>query len=100
MITAEMLRDSQGLRDVAKTAGVTHATIHAWVTKGVAVGTGRVKLAAFRVGRHWAIPPGALDKFLADCNPAAPVLPESPAAEARRGADAKRRAAELLGGAR
>jgi len=50
-----------------------------------------------RVGGLWVIDPDHYAAFIKACNPEQPTLPESPAAEKRRGRIAMERAKRLIG---
>lgn len=83
---------------LAKRVGRDPVTVWNWITRGVTVNGVTVKLAARRIGRQWAIAPDEYQQFLKACNPEAPVLPESPAAERRRAAREVERVRRKLGG--
>jgi hypothetical protein len=103
MITVEDLKRFMSLQATAEACRVTKTTVWSWVTKGVTPrqpGGERVKLLAYRVGSHWLVPPEAINKFLADCNPGGGSIPESPVAEVKRLKGDKKKAAETLGGAK
>lgn len=91
------LDDVETTAQLAARIGRHRQTVWCWISKGVTVGTRRVKLAAVRVGGQWVIDPDHYAAFLLACNPEQPTLPESPAAEKRRGRIAKARAKQLIG---
>lgn len=88
------------LPQIAARTGRTRVTVWNWITRGVVVGTRRVKLDATRIGHQWTVTAEQWERFTTDCNPEARPLPESPAASQRRAERARKLALELTGGAK
>jgi hypothetical protein len=84
------------IAQLAKRVRRSKMTVFRWITAGVAIGSNIVKLHAQRVGGLWSISREMWELFVKETNPEAPTLPDSPAAEARRIAAARKRLAELL----
>lgn len=91
------LEGVETITQLAARVGRNRVTVWHWIKTGIVAGGRRVKLAAVRVGGLWVIDPDHYAQFLKACNPEAPVLPESPAAEKRRGRLAKERARRAIG---
>lgn len=87
----------ESVAQLAQRVGRTRMTVWNWITKGVTVAGRNVRLAAYRAGGRWCIDPEMYEQFVKDCNPEQPVLPESPAAEARRLKADQERARRLIG---
>lgn len=82
-------------------AGALHqvpaSTALKWITVGVTVGGRRVRLAGYKAGGCWRIPPAALNDFIAACNPdPVPVQLPSPSATRRRYAADKKQALAMI----
>lgn len=85
--------------EVAGRCRKSPACVLKWINAGVSVpGVGRVKLAAFKLGGDWVVPAGAVEAFVAACNPAAKPPPLSPTQRRRQAEAEQAAAAELLGG--
>lgn len=91
-LTTDDLAGAMSAREAGAKVGKGHVTVMNWIHRGVKVRGEVVKLAALRIGAHYAILPAALDAFLTACNPATAQVPESPT---RRGQRFKREQREL-----
>jgi hypothetical protein len=98
MITIADLDKCMNIAELATKAKVTPATIRNWLNTGVVVGRRRIKLIGVKLGGTWVIPHEAFEKFVADCNPEATPVPESPAKRAARFARERAELLKMLGG--
>lgn len=81
--------DTISIAEAGEVCGIKSHTVRSWITYGVRVGSGRVKLAAIRIGGRFRIPRSELEAFISACNPGEKIRELTPS-EYRRNAEADR----------